>query len=108
MRQKTWLETEVQSQAKTEGDRMSRDSKTVNKGASERKTRDPNLDNPAVKKYRDIIHLQTNYLQREEIALTVKNVRIWEAVLLEWMLEGRNPKNVLSMLKIYRNMNGNG
>lgn len=68
--------------------------------------RDQNLDNPAVKKYRDIVHLQANYLQREEIALTVTNERIWEVVLLEWMLEGRNPKNVLGMLKTYRNMNG--
>lgn len=75
----------------------------------EAKKRDPNLDNDAVKKYREVIHLQANYLQREEIALTVGNIRIWEVVLLEWMLEGRNPKNVLGMLKIYRNMtNGNG
>jgi hypothetical protein len=73
-----------------------------------KRPRDPNLDNPAVKKYRDVVHLQLNYLQREEIALTVKNVRIWEAVLLEHMLRGRNPKDVLVMLRIYRNMNGNG
>lgn len=79
------------------------------KEAVEKKQRDPNLDNEAVKKYREIIHLQANYLQREEIALTVGNVRVWEAVLLQWMLEGRNPKNVLGMLKSYEAMtNGNG
>lgn len=74
------------------------------------KKRDPNLDNPAVKKYRDIVHLQANYLQREEIALMVTNERIWEVVLLEWMLAGRNPKNVLGMLRAYQLMapNGNG
>jgi hypothetical protein len=72
--------------------------------AMEPKKRDPNLDNEAVKLYRQIIHLQANYLQREEIAYTVTNLRVWQAVLLEWMLEGRNPKNVLAMLKIYRNM----
>ena len=72
------------------------------------KPRDKNLDNEAVKVYRNVCHLQANYLQREEIALTVGNVRVWEAVLLEWMMEGRNPKNVLSMLKMYRGMNGNG
>lgn len=70
------------------------------------KKRDPNLDNEAVKKYREIVHLQANYLQREEIALLVTNERVWEAVLLEWMLEGRNPKNVLGMLKVYQSMNG--
>lgn len=68
--------------------------------------RDPNLDNEAVKKYREIVHLQANYLQRAEIALVVTNERIWEVVLLEWMLRGRNPKDVLEMLKVYQSMNG--
>lgn len=68
--------------------------------------RDPNLDNEAVKLYREIVHLQANYLQREEIALVVTNERIWEAVLIEWMLCGYNPKNVLGMLKLYQSMNG--
>lgn len=65
------------------------------------KTRDPNLDNEAVKLYREVIHLQANYLQREEIALTVTNLRLWRAILLEWMLRGNNPKNVLGMLRQY-------
>jgi len=68
--------------------------------------RDPNLDNEAVKKYRDVVHLQANYLQREEIALTVTNPRIWEVVLIEWMLRGQNPKNVLGMLRQYELMDG--
>lgn len=68
--------------------------------------RDPNLDNSAVKLYRQIVHLQANYLQRAEIALVVTNERIWECVLTEWMLTGKNPKNVLAMLRVYQNMNG--
>lgn len=70
------------------------------------KQRDPNLDNQAVKLYRDVVHLQLNHIQRECVADEVTNFRIWEAVLLEYMLEGRPPKNVLAMLKTYRNMNG--
>ena len=73
-----------------------------------KKQRDPNLDNPAVKKYRDIVHLQANYLQRAEIALVVTNERVWEVILLEWMLRGRNPKDVLSMLRAYELMMPNG
>jgi hypothetical protein len=70
--------------------------------------RDVNLDNPAVKLYRDIARLQANYLQRQCIAEEVTNVRIWEAVLTEWMLSGFSPKNVLGMVKMYRGLNGNG
>ena len=74
--------------------------------------RDVNLDNPAVKKYREIIHLQANYIQREEIAYVVENsargLRIWEAALLEHMLHGWNPKDVLKMLKSYQAMMPNG
>lgn len=72
-----------------------------------KRERDPNLDNKAVRLYRDVIHLQANYLQREEIALTVTNDRIWECVLTEWMLRGKNPKDVYSMLRTYQLMNGN-
>jgi hypothetical protein len=72
------------------------------------KVRDPNLDNAAVKLYRDIVHLQANYIQRNEIALTVENsargLRIWEAVLLEHMLKGYPPKRIDWMLKTYELM----
>jgi hypothetical protein len=71
--------------------------------------RDPNLDDPAVKMHRDIIHLRANYLQRACIATEIKNLRIWEATLSEWMLTGRNPKDVLAMIRLYRTMtNGHG
>lgn len=78
------------------------------------KKRDPNLDNEAVKKYREIVHLQANYLQRAEIALVVENsergLRVWEATLLEYMLAGYPPKRVDWMLKNYKAQmpNGNG
>lgn len=77
----------------------------------EPKKRDPNLDHPAVKKYREIIHLQANYIQREEIAYTVENsergLRIWEATLVEYMLAGYPPKRVDWMLKNYNVMMDN-
>lgn len=72
------------------------------------KKRDPNLDNEAVKKYREIVRLQLNYIQRAEVAYMVEDtprgMRIWEATLLEHMLHGWNPKDVLTMLKNYKAM----
>jgi hypothetical protein len=69
--------------------------------------RDPNLDHPAVKKYREIIRLQANWLQRQLIADDVDDdprcLRIWEATLVEHMGHGWNPKDVLMMLKNYKN-----
>ena len=72
-------------------------------GTRNGKGRDPNLDDPAVKKYREIARLQANHIQRAEIAATVddRGLRIWEAVLTEHMLHGWNPKDVLRMLKTY-------
>jgi hypothetical protein len=70
--------------------------------------RDPNLDNPAVKKHREIIRLQANYIQREMIADVVENsargLMVWEAVLIEHLAHGWNPKDVMIMLKNYKAM----
>lgn len=91
---------------------MSAEAKEVFNGSKGKsvKKRDPNLDNEAVKKYREVVHLQANYLQREEIAYTVEDsargLRIWEAALIEWMLRGRNPKDVYAMLQTYKLMSG--
>lgn len=63
--------------------------------------RDPLLDNAAVRLYREIVHLQLNHVQRACVAEEVTNLRVWEAVLLEFMLSGRNPKDVLKMLRTY-------
>jgi hypothetical protein len=71
-----------------------------------KKQRDPLLDNKAVMKHREIIHLRANHIQRELIAGTVseseRGLRIWEGVLVEYMAQGRNPKDVTAMLKHYR------
>ena len=75
----------------------------------EKKSRDPNLVHEAVRLYRDIVHLQLNHVQRGAVAYEVTNTRLWEAVLIEWMGEGRNPKNVFSIIRMYRGMtNGHG
>jgi len=70
--------------------------------------RDPNLDLESVKLYREICHFQANHIQREAIAVTVTNLRLWEVTLVDWQLHGYNPRNVLGMLNVYKNMNGNG
>jgi hypothetical protein len=64
-----------------------------------KRPRDPNLDHPAVKKYRDIIRLTPNWIQRRDIALTVHvngngELDLWEEILIRFMREGRNPKRV--------------
>lgn len=69
--------------------------------------KDPNLDNKAVKLYRDVVHLQANWFQRELIVEAVdedspRDLRVWEATLLEHMGHGWNPKDVLMMLKNFK------
>jgi hypothetical protein len=103
MREEAGVEAQIKSEAQASGKGRTRKAKHDDQG---HKKRDPNLDNQAVKMYRDIIHLQANYLQRQEIALVVTNERLWECVLTEWMLAGCNPKNVLGMLRQYELMNG--
>lgn len=70
--------------------------------------RDPLLDNKAVMKHREIVHLRANHIQREYIAGTVhdsdRGLRIWEGVLVEYMAQGRNPKDVTAMLKRYNDV----
>jgi hypothetical protein len=119
MRQESWLETEIQSQAKAHT--ASRTARASDQGRSqwrgnqegrEVKKRDPNLDNAAVKKYREIVHLQANHIQREDIAYVVEDsprgLMIWEATLLEFMAAGYPPKRVDWMLKNYKAMMPNG
>ena len=76
-----------------------------------RTKRDPNLDNKAVKLYREIVHLQANHVQREMIAYEVENsergFRIWEATLIEYMAAGYPPKRVDWQLKNYKAMMDN-
>lgn len=67
--------------------------------------RDPLLDCPIVKIYRDVVHLQLNYIQREFVAANVscceRGQRLWRASLVEWMLKGFNPKNVPGVVKLW-------
>lgn len=67
--------------------------------------RDPLLDCPNVRSYREIIHLQMNYLQRQYVVQKVscceRGQAIWRATLTEWMLHGYSPKNVIGMVKLW-------
>ena len=61
--------------------------------------RDPNLDHPGVKLYREIVRLTPNWIQRRDIALTVHvdtpgELSLWEQIVTQFMREGRNPKRV--------------
>lgn len=69
--------------------------------------RDVNLDCPAVKLYREIVHLQLNYLQRQyvvdNISCCERGLRIWRATLTEMMVNGYNPRRLPFMVKIWTN-----
>lgn len=69
--------------------------------------RDPLLDCPIVKIYREVVHLQMNYLQRKYVAENVscceRGQYLWRATLEEFMLKGMNPKNIPYMVKIWGN-----
>jgi hypothetical protein len=69
------------------------------------KKRDVNLDCENVKAYREIIHLQLNYLQRQfvvdKVSCCERGQRIWRSVLTEHMLHGYNPKDVPRIVKLW-------
>lgn len=69
--------------------------------------RDPLLDCPNVKAYREIVHLQMNYLQRqyvvENVSCCERGQRLWRATLSEWMLHGWSPKNIPGMVHLWEN-----
>jgi len=69
--------------------------------------RDPLLNCPNVIAFRDVIHLQLNYIQRRYVAENVscceRGQRLWRASLTEWMLHGFSPKNVPGMVKLWEN-----
>lgn len=69
--------------------------------------RDPLLDCPNVRSYKEIVHLQMNYLQRqyvvENVSCCERGQRLWRATLTEWMLNGFNPKNIPGMVKLWQN-----
>jgi hypothetical protein len=69
--------------------------------------RDPLLKCPNVIAFRDVIHLQLNYIQRQYVAKNVscceRGQRLWRATLTEWMLNGFSPKNVPGMVHLWEN-----
>lgn len=69
--------------------------------------RDPSLDCVNVKSYREICRLQMNYLQRQYVVDNVscceRGQRLWRASLVEWMLHGYSPKNVIGMVRLWEN-----
>lgn len=114
LREEKRLAAQVESKEETETNGTKGAVKKSNQGGKRRRSgegnrvarpRDPNLDCPAVKAYREIVHLQLNHIQRAEVADRVlcneRGLRIWEWTLHEFMLEGRNPKNIVPMLKAW-------
>ena|SRR5215216_1090021 len=69
--------------------------------------RDPLLKCPNVIAFRDVVHLQLNYIQRQFVAKNVscceRGQGLWRATLTEWMLHGFSPKNVPGMVKLWEN-----
>lgn len=65
--------------------------------------RDPNLDHPAVKLYRNICHATPNHVQRAAIVAQVANLELYEAVLTRFMSEGRPAHRVDWTLERYNN-----
>ena len=74
--------------------------KTI-KDKSGTKSRDPLLDNDAVKLYRGICKLTANEIQRKHIAENVVDIKVWEKVLLNWMKSGYNARNVAGQVDAY-------
>lgn len=70
--------------------------------------RDPLLDCPNVKTYREVVHLQLNHIQRAYVVKMVsccpRGQGLWKATLEQIMLEGKNPKNIPYMVKLWENM----
>jgi len=70
-------------------------------GKGKKKPRDPNLDHPAVKMYRQVMHLTANHVQRELIVRVVKNLELWQDTLEHWAGHGWRPTNVQAIMDSY-------
>jgi hypothetical protein len=68
----------------------------------EEKPADPRLDHPAVKLYRQVMHLTASEHQRQMIVDAVKDVALWEDTLDHWVEHGWNPTSLPGMLDSYR------
>ena len=75
--------------------------------------RDPNLDHPAVRMHREIVHRWPNHVQRKFIISTIdwatqemgfeadRALLIWQTVLIDYMATGKNVMNTKYMLDLY-------
>lgn len=111
MRQETWLETEVESEAQTATQTGERDCAAVNKASSQRrgnqntrkaKRHDPNLDHESVKTYRELFRLCPSFYWRQAIVLTVgddtRKQAEWKRILKHWKTQKWNPLDVKHQL----------
>jgi hypothetical protein len=78
----------------------------VKKERAASRSRDLNLDAPAVVAYRDLTHLTPNSVQREDIVACVKDLDHWTRIVREWLSAGWKPGNVAGMLERYRTADG--
>lgn len=67
-----------------------------------RGSRDPLLDQLAVKAYRAVMHLTPNHVQRRMIAATVDDPALWVEVLEHWAGHGWRPTNLTGIIDSYR------
>jgi hypothetical protein len=70
---------------------------------SEKRSRDPLLDHPAILAYKQESRLNVQIAWREEVANTVKDIDKWRTIVHEWIGRGWNKQNVKGMLDAYRN-----
>lgn len=68
--------------------------------------RDPLLDHPAIKIYREIMRLHISIAWRPIVAETVgedeESLNLWKKVVLEWNGMGWNKTNVIGMLEVFK------
>jgi hypothetical protein len=72
------------------------------------KSRDTNLDHPAVIAYRDAMHLTPNATQRKLMAEAITDTARWTRTLEDWLAHGWKPTNVPGIIERYRGSNGSG
>lgn len=69
--------------------------------ATQKPSRDPALDNPAVQIYRETFKRTPNEAQRAEIQRRVTDLNHYRTTLADWQLSGWNPGNVLGQIDRY-------
>ena len=70
--------------------------------SGKRKARDPRLDHPAVRLYRQVMRLTASEKQRQTIIDTVADVELWRETLEHWADHGWRPTNLPGLLDSYQ------